>query len=310
MKTMKAESVATIWNDGEVIRKKQALDVVPDDGMQELQVINVYPGVKGQKIDGFGGAVTAAVGDVLEKMTPEQVREVMEAYFGPEGNGYRRIRTHIDSCDFSPIQYCADDEEEDERLLRFSIEYDRQHIIPWIKEAYRAAGEALPVMMSPWSPPAYMKTNGSRTHGGHLKPEYYDRWARYLCRYIQAYREEGILIGALSVQNEPNAAQTWDSCLYTEEEEKVFALQYLRPAMEADGLGDIELYFWDHNKERMVDRALAAADQAGDKIAGFAFHWYSGDHFDALRLVRKCCPDKNWFFLKDVSSIAGLTEIS
>lgn len=293
---MKAERVATIWNDGKVIYKRQVLDVAVDDDTQEMRVINVYPGVKGHRVDGFGGAITAAVGDVLERMTPEQAKEVIRAYFGPEGNGYRRIRTHIDSCDFSPVQYCADDDPADDALLHFSIEYDMEHIIPWIKEAYRAAGTALPVLLSPWSPPAYMKTNGNRTQGGHLKPEYYDRWARYLCKYIQAYREAGILVEALSIQNEPNAAQTWDSCMYTAEEERIFALQYLRPAMEAAGLGGPELYLWDHNKERMLDRALAGTDQREDKIAGFAFHWYSGDHFDALRLVRKCCPDKKLIF--------------
>ena len=94
-----------------------------------------------------------------------RAKEIIWVYFGSEGNGYRKIRTHIDSCDFSPMQYCADDDEEDEELVRFSIQYDKKYIIPWIKEAYRAAGEKLPGMLSPWSPPAYMKTIGDRMHG-------------------------------------------------------------------------------------------------------------------------------------------------
>lgn len=294
---MEARSVETIWKENKAVRKERILNVLQDNDTQEMQVVNIYPNVKGQVIDGFGGAVTAAVGDVLERMPLEQAKEIIRAYFGPEGNGYRKIRTHIDSCDFSPVQYCADNEKEDEGFSHFSIQYDKDHIIPWIQEAYRAAGEKLPVMLSPWSPPAYMKTNGSRTQGGRLKREYYDRWARYLCKYILAYREQGIQVKALSVQNEPNATQTWDSCLYSAEEEKTFVLDYLYPAMKANGLDDVELYIWDHNKERLVDRVFAEmSPEMEKKISGAAFHWYSGDHFDALRLVRQCYPEKKLVF--------------
>lgn len=294
---MDAKRFVTILNGSEVIQKEEPLDILKDDGSQELDIINVYPEVKGQKIQAFGGAITAAVGDVLEKMPPEKAHEIIQSYFGRGGNGYRMIRTHVDSCDFSPTQYCADDDAKDEEFSRFSIAYDQQHIIPWIKAAYAAAEENLPVMLSPWSPPAYMKTNGLREKGGHLKPEYYAQWAKYLCRYIQAYKEQGINVTALSVQNEPNAVQMWDSCIYAPEEEREFLSNYLYPAMCEAGIDDVELYIWDHNKERLFDRAISEITaETNDKIAGIAFHWYSGDHFDALRLVRQCFPDKKMIF--------------
>lgn len=258
---------------------------------QELYLLNIYPHVQYQEIDFFGGAITDAVAATLEKMSDERAQEVIDAYFGPDGIGYKGIRTHIDSCDFSTEQYSAISDPEDAELVTFSLEHDLRRTIRWIKRAYAAAGQALPVMLSPWSPPGFMKSNQSRVGGGHLKKEYYDRWARYLCRYITEYRALGINVRALSVQNEPNATQTWDSCLFTAEEERVFLSEYLYPRMQEAGLDDVDIYIWDHNKERLFDRAEAVITSDNTHlIAGMAFHWYSGDHFDALRLVRERFP--------------------
>lgn len=294
---MKVTQHTTAWQDGAAVKTRQSLAVYADDGAQERCVVNIYPGVRGQRIDGFGGAITASVGAVLERLPPETAQRVIDACYGAQGNRYNLIRTHLDSCDFSPLQYCADGDAGDETLCKFSIEYDAQHIIPWILAAYKAAGKKLPVLLCPWSPPAYMKTNGERCHGGHLKPEYYPRWAAYICKYIQAYAQKGVWVAAMSIQNEPNAAQSWDSCLYTAEEEKDFLHNHLCPALRAAGLGEVDLYIWDHNKERLFDRALAEiTPETADEIAGLAFHWYSGDHFDALQLVRRCYPDKKLLF--------------
>lgn len=306
---MDAKYLTTFFKDGTAVQEENPLNVILDDGTQELHLINLYPNIKGQQVEAFGGAITAAVGNVLERMPPKRAEEVIQAYFGPNGNGYRRIRTHIDSCDFSPKQYCADDDAEDKDFLNFSIQYDEKHIIPWIKAAYRAANTEIPVMLSPWSPPAYMKTNNERVGGGKLKPEYYSRWAQYLCRYIQAYRDHGILVASLSVQNEPNAVQTWDSCLYTAEEESLFLSKYLYPEMCRANLGDIELFVWDHNKERLFDRATEViSPETDDKIAGFAFHWYTGDHFDALRLVRRYYPNKKLLFSEGCIEYSRFTD--
>ena len=147
-----------------------------------------------------------------------------------------------------------------------------------LSEPVLPPGKACLSFLAPWSPPAFMKTNGSRTGGGRLKPEYYDVWARYLCLYIKGYMDQGINVTAVSVQNEPNAVQTWDSCLYTADEERTFLSEHLYPALCAAGLRDVKINIWDHNKERMFDRASAVMTEKTDAmVGGVAFHWYSGD---------------------------------
>lgn len=170
---------------------------------------------------------------------------------------------------------------------------EQRYIIPLLEAAEKKAGKKLKIMLSPWSPPAYMKTNGGRVGGGSLKPEYRKRWAAYLCRYIKEFRERGFEVERISVQNEPKAAQTWDSCQYTSQQEKEFLRDYLVPELKQNGLGDIEVFIWNHNKERIYERAKEIIDDTTkDMITGVAYHWYSGDHFEALELVRQQYPDK------------------
>lgn len=148
-------------------------------------------------------------------------------------------------------------------------------------------------MISPWSPPAFMKTNGERVHGGSLKEEYRGWWAQYICLYIRKLCEAGCRITRMSLQNEPAAMQIWDSCVYTAEQEKEFLRDFLYPALQEHGLDDIEIFIWDHNKERIFERACKIIDETTDHmITGLAFHWYSGDHFEALSYVRDRFPGK------------------
>ena len=276
---------------------KTEKDFAEDLGNQELEIINLYPQVTFQEITGFGGAITEAVGVTLGKMPEDIVQNVIQAYFGPDGLGYTFIRSPLDSCDFSLSNYSAVEDVEDVEFETFSISRDEKHIIPYIQAASRAAGQPVPVMLTPWSPPAFMKTNGSKNGGGRLKKEYYAAWSAYICRYVTEYRNRGINAAMLSVQNEPNANQTWDSCLFSAQEEKVFLRDYLAPALQNEGLADVGVYIWDHNKERMFDRALAIIDAETDPlIEGIAFHWYSGDHFDALKLVNQVFPNKKLLF--------------
>lgn len=139
---------------------------------------------------------------------------------------------------------------------------------------------------------------GIRNCGGHLKPEYYDSWAKYLVKYVQAYLDEGIPVRWMSIQNEAQAATPWDSCQWTAEEEKTFLRDYLHPAMEKANLTNrVGILFWDHNKENLLDRTMEILnDQTAPMVAGAAFHWYSGDHFDAVRMVHERFPDLHLFF--------------
>lgn len=166
-------------------------------------------------------------------------------------------------------------------------------MFPMLEDALKYREEELEIMLSPWSPPSFMKTNKERNHGGSLIKEYYKQWANYLCRYILEYRKRGYKVTRMSLQNEPKAVQTWDSCVYSASQEKEFLKSYLWPALQEHGLSDIEVFIWDHNKERIFERACALIDEeTNHMIAGIAFHWYSGDHFEALRMVHEKFPDK------------------
>ena len=268
----------------------QKLLFLPDKGI-ENEVLNLYP-LAGENIfEGFGGAITDSAGYVYSLMPENLKKKVIETYFLPDEMNYRTVRIHMDSCDFSTDMYEADSDPEDETLEHFSFERTEKYILPMLEDAEKAAGRHLDIMLTPWSPPAYMKTNSSRVQGGSLKPEYRKRWAEYICRYIEEFRKRGFHVKRLSIQNEPKAVQTWDSSIFTAEEEKLFLRDYLWPSIKDHGFEDIEVFIWDHNKERLYERVRDTVDEeTAGMIAGAAFHWYSGDHFEALDLVRRNYP--------------------
>lgn len=260
---------------------------------EENHVLNIYENLKYQTLEGFGGAITDAAGYVFSKMSKEQQEEMLRIYFDPEEMRYGQVRIHMDSCDFSTHMYEADPYEDDEELEHFSFHDTEAYILPLLEAAEKTAGKKLKIMLSAWSPPAYMKTNANRKKGGSLKPEYRSRWAEYLCRYVEEFRKRGFEVARMSIQNEPKAVQEWDSCIYTPQEEKEFLRDYLVPAMKCHGLSDVEIFIWDHNKERLYDRAREILDDTTrDLVSGLAFHWYSGDHFEALDLVREQYPEQ------------------
>ncbi|MGZ8160858.1 MAG: glycoside hydrolase family 30 protein [Methylobacter sp.] len=255
--------------------------------------------VKFQEIQGFGGAFTEAAAVTLDKIPSHLRQEILQAYFSPDtGNAYTLCRTHINSCDFSLGNYAYTEVDGDVDLKHFSIEHDRQSLIPMIREAIDVSGGKLKLFASPWSPPAWMKTNGMMNNGGKLKPEYRQAWADYYVRYIQEYGHEGIPIWGLTVQNEPEATQTWDSCIYTGEEERDFVRDYLGPTLHDAGLGNVKVIVWDHNRDRLFERAKAVLDdpKAAHYVWGVGFHWYCGDHFDNVQLTHDAYPDKHLIF--------------
>lgn len=271
---------------------EQHLSFEKDECGIEEHVVNLYPEVKFETFEGFGGAITDAAAYVYSLMPKACKRQLMETYFSPDKMKYGIVRIHMDSCDFSTGMYEAMSDENDRDLKSFSFDRTEKYIIPMLEDAQRTAGRPLEIMLSPWSPPAFMKTNGQRVHGGSLKPEFRAFWADYICRYIEEFQKCGYLIKRLSLQNEPKAVQTWDSCIYTACEEKVFLKDYMYPALLSHGLENVEVFIWDHNKERVYDRVCQVADDiTRNMISGVAFHWYSGDHFEALDLVRRQYPE-------------------
>lgn len=262
-----------------------------------MHVLNIYPDVTYQTWKGFGGALTQASAYVFNQMDEKDKEELIEGYFGCSGNGYNLIRGHIDSCDFSVENYCAISDPDDTEFKKFSLERDEREIIPMMLMAKEKSSEPIELLLSPWSPPAFMKTNNDRNHGGKLKPEFRQMWADYICHYIKEYNNRGLIVKRITIQNEPMAVQTWDSCIYSSEEEKEFLKDYLYPAFIKNGLSDIKINIWDHNKEIMYERAKDIIDDETDKmVGGIAFHWYTGDHFEAVSLVRDTYPDKELIF--------------
>lgn len=261
-----------------------------------MHVVNVYPEVTYQQFKGFGGAFTEASAHNYMRMSEENKKQVIRDYFSADGLKYNFGRIHMNSCDFGLGNY-AYIEDGDKELKTFDIAHDFEEIIPFVRAAQAEAKEPIRFLMSPWSPPAFMKTNGEMNHGGSLKKEYYESWAEYFVKFIQAYQEAGIPIGYLTVQNEPMAVQTWDSCVYTSEEERIFVEDYLGPKLEAAGL-DVKIFVWDHNKEEAYQRfkEVTSGEKAMKYVAGCALHWYTGDHFEAVEMIGKQYPDKEVFF--------------
>ena len=289
--------IISVYENGVIKTHTYHIDFKPDDGSREKDVLNLYPSVTKQMFEGFGGAFTEAAGYVYSQLPHDKKEELMRAYFSENGLGYVFGRCPVDSCDFSLSEYGAVDDESDRTLAAFSLARDERYIFPLIRDAQKLRPD-LKFMLSPWSPPAFMKSNGRKTGGGRLRGEYAGMWADYLCRYVMEYRQRGIPVFAMSIQNEPNAAQKWESCLFTAEEERDFIAGYLSFALKQNGLEDIMLTIWDHNKERLFDRAAAVlSDPAVDEAVGaVGYHWYSGDHFEALDLVHRTYPGKKLIF--------------
>lgn len=262
-----------------------------------MHVVNIYPEVRYQKIRGFGGAFTEAAAHNYAMMSNKRKQEIQEAYFSEKGLNYNLGRLHMNSCDFALGNYTYI-EEGDDKLESFDITHDTEEIIPFINEAQKNAANQMEFLMSPWSPPSFMKTNKDMNHGGSLKKEYYKTWAEYYVKFIQEYAKQGIKIGYITVQNEPEAVQTWDSCTYSAEDESDFVSGYLGPALEKAGLLDVKIFVWDHNKEEGYARmkAVIADPDTRKYVSGTAMHWYTGDHFEAIELILKQYPEMEVFF--------------
>ncbi len=296
----------------ELLKEETITGSMTDGG--EMKIIKVYADISGQEILGMGGAVTEAAAYTYAQMSENKKRELLSRYFGEAGNRYNFCRVPIQSCDFSLGNYSYIEDANDRELHTFSIERDKKYIIPLLLDAIKMNPD-IQFLASPWSPPGFMKTNGEMNRGGKLKEEYRQMWADMICRYIREYRKEGIRITRITVQNEPAAVQSWDSCIYSAGEEAEFAARYLAPALEREGLAEVKINIWDHNKEKVLDRAQEsfAVEGADKAVSGVAFHWYTGDHFEALAELRRRYPDKELIFTEgcvEYSRFANEDQIS
>jgi glucosylceramidase len=263
----------------------------------------VNPGKTNQTFLGIGGAITDSSAEVFAKLSPAKQQEFLQAYFSKtKGIGYTLARTNIHSCDFSSGSYTYIDEG-DKDLNSFSIDHDKQFRIPLIKRAMETAGGKLTLYASPWSPPAFMKSNNDMLKGGKLLPGFYQPWANYFVKFIKAYEKEGIPIWGLTIQNEPMATQRWESCIFTAEEERDFLKNNLGPALARAGLDDKKIIIWDHNRDLITQRVdtILGDPRAAKYVWGIGYHWYENwsggtQMFENVGVVRETYPDKNLIF--------------
>ena len=267
----------------------------------ELAVF-VNPKKTFQEFLGIGGAITDASSEVFATLNKVQQEEFLQAYFGKNGINYTIIRTSIHSSDFGLGSHTYVDEG-DAALKTFSIEKDKEKRIPFIKRAIELIEDDLVFYASPWSPPAFMKTNKNMLRGGKLLPEFRQAWANYYAKFIKAYEDEGIPVWGLTIQNEPMAVQRWESCIYTAEEERDFLKNYLGPTLEKEGLGDKKIVVWDHNRDLISERANTIfEDPEASKYAwGIGFHWYETwtgglPKYENLKNIKESFPSKNMLF--------------
>ena len=252
---------------------------------------------KFQKITGFGGAFTESSAYLLNKLSKKNRDTIIKAYFGKEGANYSLTRTHMNSCDFSLSQYSYSPVADDVNLEHFSIKDDMDDLIPMIKDAMMASEDGFKIFASPWTAAPWMKDNNEWV-GGKLLPKYYDTWALFFSKYLDAYRNQGIDIWGFTVENEPHGnGNNWESMHYTPDEMTNFVMNHLGPKLEADGYGDKIILGYDQNRaglKEWVD-SMYENDETSKYFDGTAIHWYESTYkifADDLQYAHHKAPNK------------------
>ncbi len=191
----------------------------------------------------------------------------------------------------------------DSTLSTFSVKHDEQYKIPLLKKVNEKLNGKMLLFASPWSPPAWMKTNNDVLHGGKLKREYYQLWADYFVKFINTYESLGVPVWGVSVQNEPMATQRWESCIYSAEDERDFIKNDLGPTFAKNNLSDKKIIAWDHNRDLMFQRASVILNDpdAAKYVWAIGFHWYetwtkSDPLFANETRVKEAFPNVNTMF--------------
>ncbi len=263
----------------------------------KTETIKLLPDEKFQTITGFGGSFTESSAYLLNELGKENRNKVLEAYFGESGARYSLTRTHMNSCDFSLGNYSYTPVEDDKELKSFSIDEDREDIIPMIKDAMDISKDGFKIISSPWTAPPWMKDN-KKWVGGKLLPEYYDTWALFFSKYIDAYKAEGIDIWGITVENEPlGNGNNWESMHYSAEEMTDFVQNHLGPQLEKDGKSEVVLLGYDQNRDHLKDWVddMYQNEESSKYFDGTAIHWYRSTYEvfpDTLQYAHQKAPSK------------------
>jgi glucosylceramidase len=255
-----------------------------------------------QSMDGFGYALTGGSAELLIKMSKEARAKVLREVFSTEENslGVSYLRLSIGASDLNSFVFSYDDlaeGETDNELKRFDLAQDKKDVIPVLKEIL-AIRPDMKILGSPWSAPAWMKTNRN-VRGGALKEECYPVYALYFVKYIQEMRKEGIAIDAITIQNEPLNLKNTPSMQWLVGQQLNFLKDHLYPAFTKAGL-KTKVVLFDHNLDRPDYPLTLLADPVISAFAdGSGFHHYGGD-MSAMSTVHLARPDKNIYFTEQM----------
>lgn len=260
-----------------------------------------------QTMDGFGYTLTGGSAGLINRMKAADRAALLQELFGTDSNhiGVSYLRLSIGASDLSDRVFTYDDVpagETDPTLAKFSLEPERADLLPVLKQILTIS-PALKILGSPWTPPVWMKTNG-QSKGGSLKPEFYEAYARYFVKYVQAMKAEGIPIDAITIQNEPLHPGNNPSLLMLPAEQALFIKQHLGPAFRAAGI-QTKIILYDHNADR-TDYPISILNDPAAKqyVDGSAFHLYGGT-IDALEQVHKAHPDRHLYFTEQWVGVNG-----
>lgn len=255
-----------------------------------------------QTMDGFGFAITGGSAELLMKMNVTSRKQLLKALFerGPNGAGINYLRLSIGASDLNSFVFSYNDlpdGQTDMELKKFSLSQDLKDVVPVMKEIL-AINPAIKIMGSPWSAPAWMKTNNN-IRGGALKKECYDVYARYLVKYIEEMKKHGIPMDALTVQNEPLNSRNTPSMQWLREEQGEFIKDHLGPAFRKRSI-TTKIVLFDHNCDRIdYPLALLSDPEIAQYVDGSGFHHYGGD-LSAMTNMHLARPDKNVYFTEQM----------
>ena len=297
----KGGPTATVWltnPDKSALFQRQPGTLLFGSGTNTNPTIEVDESKNFQTIDGFGYCLTGGSAELLQKMGQPERTKLLRELFATDGNniGVSYLRISIGASDLDAQVFSYDDlpaGQTDPSLAKFSIAPDQAHLLPVLKEIL-AINPKIRLLGSPWSPPTWMKTNGE-SKGGSLKPEFYDTYARYFVKYIQALKAEGIRLDAITIQNEPLHPGNNPSLLMLAEQQAEFIKKSLGPTFRAAKL-DTKIIVYDHNADRPDYPLTILKDpDAAQYVDGSAFHLYAGP-IEALSQVHDAYPNKNVYF--------------
>ncbi len=273
----------------------------------QYPTIKVNPSETFQTIEGFGFSLTGGSAEVINQLTSSTKNELLQKLFGNGENAvsinYLRLSIGASDLDSSTFSYNDLPEgETDEDLAEFSMEPDKDDLIPLLKEIL-AINPDIKIMGTPWSPPVWMKDNNS-TVGGSLQPKYYEVYAKYLVKYIGEMEKLGIKIDAITPQNEPLHPGNNPSMLMLAVQQAEFIKNHLGPAFRAANI-NTRIIIYDHNADK-PEYPLAVLNDAGARqyISGTAFHLYAGD-ISALSTVHAAYPNKDIYFTEQYTASNG-----